>query len=182
MSCTANDATGTKIYIQRPGRWFKNSSNQRTSSDRTRERKEKEFLKRKKDLINLGATQNYDATLCLENNKIKKFHSYENRQSFLNGYNFCQCLEDQLFEGYVNNIVEISLGKGMPSDDIIWSTMLITQQPAHGGSLPNGIQTFTYEPNEDYFGKDSFNFQVKDKYGCCQKATVTIIIFELLTV
>ena len=133
MSCTANDATGTKIYIQRPGRWFKNSSNQRTSSDRTRERKEKEFLKRKKDLINLGATQNYDATLCLENNKIKKFHSYENRQSFLNGYNFCQCLEDQLFEVDEDTSIEISLGKGMPIDDIIWSTMLITQQPVHGG-------------------------------------------------
>jgi hypothetical protein len=46
--------------------------------------------------------------------------------------------------------------------------------PSNGTAAGNGDGSFTYTPNPDYNGTDSFDYQICDTDGACDTATVTI--------
>jgi len=52
----------------------------------------------------------------------------------------------------------------------------ITADPAHGNVANNGDGTFTYDPSANYFGDDTFIYQVTDDLGATDTATVVIDI------
>jgi len=57
-------------------------------------------------------------------------------------------------------------------------TYSITAQPAHGilsGTLPN----FTYTPNPNYFGPDTFSFKANDSHIDSNTATITLTILSI---
>ena len=52
----------------------------------------------------------------------------------------------------------------------------IISQPSHGIATINTNGTITYEPNENYYGSDSFVYEVIDSDGATNNATVHITI------
>ncbi|MCY9879266.1 cadherin-like domain-containing protein [Vibrio natriegens] len=56
------------------------------------------------------------------------------------------------------------------------SSATLASQPANGSVTNNGDGTFTYIPNTDFNGQDSYDYQVCDTYDACDTATVTISI------
>ncbi len=55
--------------------------------------------------------------------------------------------------------------------DNVWS---MVSQPAHGDVVLNSNGTFTYTPDQDYNGNDSFVYKLCDSDGDCDQATVFI--------
>jgi CSLREA domain-containing protein len=49
-------------------------------------------------------------------------------------------------------------------------------EPSNGTLVNNGDGTFTYTPDENFFGSDSFSYEVCDTNGACETATVTITV------
>lgn len=56
------------------------------------------------------------------------------------------------------------------------STTEVLSGPSNGSMVNNGDGTFSYTPNENFNGADSFVYQVCDTDGACDTATVTIIV------
>jgi hypothetical protein len=56
------------------------------------------------------------------------------------------------------------------------STATVVSEPSHGTLVNNGDGTFTYTPNPDFNGTDSFVYQICDPEGLCDTSTVTIIV------
>ena len=56
------------------------------------------------------------------------------------------------------------------------SVFTATSTPAHGTVTMNADGTYTYNPNPDFFGVDTFTYQVKDPTGQFKTATETITI------
>ena len=56
------------------------------------------------------------------------------------------------------------------------STATVIDAPMYGTLVNNGDGTFTYTPNPDYNGSDSFSYQVCDVYGLCDTALVNITV------
>ncbi len=56
------------------------------------------------------------------------------------------------------------------------NTWSVVTNPAHGTLTFNNDGTYTYMPEADYNGTDSFNYQLCDIDGDCSPATVTITI------
>jgi len=54
--------------------------------------------------------------------------------------------------------------------------------PENGTVVNNGDGTFTYTPDLDFFGTDSFDYQVCDTDGACDTATITINVLEVVAV
>lgn len=55
-------------------------------------------------------------------------------------------------------------------------TMSLKDEPNHGTLVKNPDGTFTYKPNENFNGTDSFTYSVCDSGGLCNDATVTITV------
>jgi VCBS repeat-containing protein len=55
-------------------------------------------------------------------------------------------------------------------------TIVPITQPAHGGLALNGDGTYTYTPNANFNGTDSFNYRVTDADGASTTATVTFSV------
>ena len=53
-------------------------------------------------------------------------------------------------------------------------TVSISSSPENGTVVVNSNGTITYTPNDDYFGADSFIYELCDSEGLCTTATVTI--------
>ena len=71
-----------------------------------------------------------------------------------------------------SSINGILIASDLDGDPLTYS---ITAQPTHGfisGSLPN----FTYTPNPNYFGSDSFSFKANDSHLDSNIATITLAI------
>jgi Flp pilus assembly protein TadG len=54
------------------------------------------------------------------------------------------------------------------------STATVERYPSNGQVVSNGDGTFTYTPDENFNGADSFVYQVYDEDGLCDTATVTV--------
>lgn len=54
------------------------------------------------------------------------------------------------------------------------STASVVSGPSNGTLLNRGDGSFTFSPNQDFYGSDSFSYQVCDTDGLCDVATVTI--------
>ncbi|MBO1928237.1 retention module-containing protein, partial [Thiomicrorhabdus sp. 6S2-11] len=55
-------------------------------------------------------------------------------------------------------------------------TVISVTQPENGDLVDNGDGTYTYTPNENYNGSDSFNYQITDGNGGTSEATVGITV------
>ncbi|MCB0163959.1 MAG: tandem-95 repeat protein, partial [Anaerolineae bacterium] len=56
------------------------------------------------------------------------------------------------------------------------STVTALTSPSQGSLNNNGDGTFTYTPNLNYVGSDSFSYQICDSDGVCDNASVTITV------
>ncbi len=65
--------------------------------------------------------------------------------------------------------------------DIDWSSLQVTTSPQHGTTTVNPqTQTITYRPASDFFGTDSFRYQVADAAGHLSNvAVVTIVVAQV---
>jgi hypothetical protein len=55
-------------------------------------------------------------------------------------------------------------------------TVVATSGPSHGSATVEADRTITYAPTLNYFGPDSFDYQVCDSDGACDTATVSITV------
>ncbi len=58
--------------------------------------------------------------------------------------------------------------------NLVPTGVVVLTDPANGTAGNNGDGTFTYTPNENFNGADSFTYQICDTDGACDEATVTI--------
>ena len=56
------------------------------------------------------------------------------------------------------------------------SSASVISGPFNGTLVNNGDGTFTYTPDENYFGDDSFSYEICDIDGACDTATVNITV------
>lgn len=56
------------------------------------------------------------------------------------------------------------------------TTAKVITGPGNGVVTSNGDGTLTYTPNADFYGSDSFSYEICDSAGACDTATVTINI------
>jgi len=68
----------------------------------------------------------------------------------------------------LGNDVDVDLG------DIL-SVTAVTQ-PSQGGLIDNGNGTYTYTPNANYNGTDSFAYTIRDRDGATSRATVNLTV------
>lgn len=61
-----------------------------------------------------------------------------------------------------------------PDDNLDPSSLSIYKAPTHGTATPNPDGTVFYLPNEDFFGNDSFIYQICDTEGACAQAEVSL--------
>jgi gliding motility-associated-like protein len=84
------------------------------------------------------------------------------------------------FTYHLEGVLEASVADNdIPSGDggNIWSVLT---QPASGSVIFNSDGTFTYTPNENFIGTDSFTYQLCDANGDCVDAKVTIDIEDVI--
>ncbi|HLO92001.1 MAG TPA: HYR domain-containing protein, partial [Lentimicrobium sp.] len=62
------------------------------------------------------------------------------------------------------------------ANDLVPSTVINTSEPTHGTVVLNADGSFTYTPENDYTGSDSFTYTVCDAEGLCDEALVSITI------
>ena len=60
--------------------------------------------------------------------------------------------------------------------NLVPSSSTVTSGPTNGAVTNNGDGTFTYTPDPDYNGLDSFDYEICDTDGLCDTATVTITV------
>ena len=63
-----------------------------------------------------------------------------------------------------------------PDGNLDPATATVTSGPSNGTVVNNGDGTFTYTPDPDFNGTDSFDYSVCDSKGECDSATVTITV------
>jgi hypothetical protein len=86
---------------------------------------------------------------------------------------------DQAVETTQNTSVAITLVAADPDNDPL--TYAIAMGPANGTISGTGPH-FTYTPNADFTGADTFTYEVKDSAGSTATATVTINVAPARTV
>ena len=59
------------------------------------------------------------------------------------------------------------------------TSVTIITAPSNGSTTVNADGSITYEPDSNYFGIDTYVYQVCDDDGACDQATVTITISDL---
>ncbi|MDH3308253.1 MAG: Ig-like domain-containing protein, partial [Acidimicrobiia bacterium] len=57
-----------------------------------------------------------------------------------------------------------------------WNTLSVVSGPSNGTLDLNGSGSVTYTPTQDYYGSDSFTYQVCDTTGLCDSATVSLTV------
>ncbi|MDH3539411.1 MAG: Ig-like domain-containing protein, partial [Acidimicrobiia bacterium] len=63
-----------------------------------------------------------------------------------------------------------------PDGDLDPATAVVTTPPVNGTATANGDGTFTYTPDSDYNGPDTFTYTVCDSGGLCDTATVSVTV------
>jgi gliding motility-associated-like protein len=74
-----------------------------------------------------------------------------------------------------NSITGSVIGNDLQSNDGL-NTWAIVKQPSHGDVVMKADGTYTYTPDLDFFGNDSFTYQICDVDGDCDEATVRITV------
>ncbi len=59
---------------------------------------------------------------------------------------------------------------------LVISTLQVLTPPSHGSTVVNPDGTITYTPEPDWFGVDTYTYQICDNEGLCASATVTITV------
>ncbi|MFF7709138.1 Ig-like domain-containing protein [Pseudomonas sp. NPDC007930] len=81
---------------------------------------------------------------------------------------------DTTFPGTEDTVLTGNLVASDPDGDPI--SFSATSQPAHGTLVVNPNGSFSYTPNANYNGTDSFTYQVRDSDGGIATATATLVI------
>ena len=70
---------------------------------------------------------------------------------------------------------------GNDSDVDIGDSLSVTanSQPANGSLSVNADGSFSYTPNADYYGSDSFQYTIADSQGTTDTATVTLTVYAV---
>jgi gliding motility-associated-like protein len=63
-----------------------------------------------------------------------------------------------------------------PDNNLDPSSLSIHEAPTHGTATPNADGTVFYQPNEGFFGNDSFIYQICDDEGACAQAEVSLSV------
>ncbi len=62
--------------------------------------------------------------------------------------------------------------------DITEMILTLTGEPSNGTVVMTGENAFTYTPNEEFTGTDTFTYQICDPDGQCDEATVTVNVTD----
>jgi hypothetical protein len=73
-------------------------------------------------------------------------------------------------------IVDVVANDTDVDDNLDPTSVTVTTPATSGSAVPNGDGTITYTPNTDFFGTDTFVYQVCDTGLLCDTATVTITV------
>ncbi|MCA1744669.1 MAG: tandem-95 repeat protein, partial [Bacteroidales bacterium] len=63
-----------------------------------------------------------------------------------------------------------------PDNNLDPSSLSLFSAPTHGTATPNTDGTIFYLPNDDFFGNDSFIYQICDAEGACAQAEVALSV------
>lgn len=81
------------------------------------------------------------------------------------------------YNATTNQQLVISQNEGVKQNDMPQdSSVTIQNQPTHGVVTLNPDGSFTYTPNKDYVGQDTFTYALTDTHGNTTVATVTIAV------
>ncbi len=81
------------------------------------------------------------------------------------------------YNATINQPLVISANDGVIQNDTPQdSSVAIQNQPTHGVITLNPDGSFTYTPNKDYVGQDTFTYTLTDSHGNTAVATVTIAV------
>ncbi|CAG0996743.1 Serine-aspartate repeat-containing protein D [Methanosarcinales archaeon] len=70
--------------------------------------------------------------------------------------------------------VNVTLNDNDPDGNLNVTSTIITSNPSHGNVVSIGDGKFTYSPNANFNGLDSFTYKICDTAGECDTATVTV--------
>jgi len=79
-------------------------------------------------------------------------------------------------------IIDVSLNDTDLDGNLDPSTVSVITPPSKGTVLNNGDGTFTYTPDANFNGTDSFSYEICDTDGLCDSAAVTINVLEVVPV
>jgi len=86
---------------------------------------------------------------------------------------------DDLYTTFENQSVSGSVGINDVDIDGVNLVFTVSDNPDNGMVVMNPDGTFTYNPNPDFSGTDSFTYTVCDTGGLCDAATVTIEVLPV---
>jgi VCBS repeat-containing protein len=85
---------------------------------------------------------------------------------------------DDIYSVLPNNTLTVSAAQGLLANDTDADgdslTATIVDQPTNGTLTPNSDGSFSYEPNQDFHGTDTFTYKANDGSTDSELATVTI--------
>ncbi|NNF10470.1 MAG: tandem-95 repeat protein [Acidimicrobiia bacterium] len=73
-------------------------------------------------------------------------------------------------------VVDATANDTDPDGDLDPSSALVATPPSNGTAVANGDGTFSYTPDADFSGPDSFTYTVCDDGGRCDSATVDVAV------
>ncbi len=73
-------------------------------------------------------------------------------------------------------VIDVAANDVDPDGDLDPTSAAVATPPVNGNLASNGDGTFTYTPDADYNGADSFTYSVCDLGGRCDSATVTLTV------
>jgi VCBS repeat-containing protein len=87
---------------------------------------------------------------------------------------------DASFSGDEDHVITGPLAASDPNGDPLSYSMAAGGGPAHGTVTIDADGSFDYTPDANWFGADSFIYQVSDDHGGLDTATVTLDVAQLL--
>jgi uncharacterized repeat protein (TIGR01451 family) len=72
--------------------------------------------------------------------------------------------------------IDVAVNDSDVDGDLDPTAVTVDSAPANGTAVVNGDGTVTYTPDPDFFGTDTFTYQICDTSGLCDLATVTVTV------
>ncbi|WP_222320766.1 Ig-like domain-containing protein [Rhizobium leguminosarum] len=98
----------------------------------------------------------------------------------VNGVTDAPVAEDATYSGDEDHAIAGQLAASDPDGDALAYSAAAGGGPAHGAVTIDADGSFTYTPDADWFGADSFSYQVADGHGGLDTATATLNVAQLL--